>query len=168
MVRIDELLEEKVMELLQQIPDPDIPVINIVELGIVRGVVVEDEGKVIVTITPTYSGCPAMNVFIHDIKVLLHQNAIGVVEVRISHTPAWTTDWLSEATKEKMRKHGIAPPETSSKDDVALFSSAKQKVKCPHCGSQETKLTSQFGSTPCKAIWYCNSCLQGFEYFKCY
>lgn len=156
------------MELLAQIPDPDIPVVSIVELGIVRDVQVDDASKVTVTITPTYSGCPAMSVFKEDIRETLLKNGAKEVDIKISFTPAWTTDWLSESTRYKMRKHGIAPPETNSSDPVALFSSGKQKIKCPHCSKTDTNLTSQFGSTPCKAIWFCNSCNQPFEYFKCY
>lgn len=156
------------MELLELIPDPDIPVVSIVELGIVRGVVVDESNRVVVTITPTYSGCPAMTVFKDDIKELLLKNGATNVEIKIAHSPAWTTDWLSESTREKLRAHGIAPPETNSIEKVPLFSSSKQKIKCPHCGETNTRLTSQFGSTPCKSLWYCDSCLQPFEYFKCY
>jgi ring-1,2-phenylacetyl-CoA epoxidase subunit PaaD len=162
------LTNDKVWELLNQIPDPDIPVISITELGIVRYVEQGDGGKWIVTITPSYSGCPAMSVFREDIKTVLMENGAKEVELKISHSPAWTTDWLSEATREKMRQHGIAPPETNSDQKVELFSDSKRKITCPHCGKNETQRTSQFGSTPCKALWYCNACQQPFEYFKCY
>lgn len=157
--------KEKVWELLNQIPDPDIPVISIVELGLVKDVEISDDSKVTVTITPSYSGCPAMSVFKDDIKVLLRENDFKEVEIKTSLTPAWTTDWLSPATKEKMRVHGIAPPEHEP-DQGMLF--CKQKpVACPRCGNHETKIVSRFGSTPCKALWYCNTCQQPFEYFKC-
>ncbi len=168
MVNPEPLSEYKIMELLSQIPDPDIPVVSIVELGIVRDVNIDDSGNVCVTITPTYSGCPAMSVFKDDISETLLNYGAKSVEIKIVHSPAWTTDWLSESTRYKMRKHGIAPPETNSTEPVALFSAGKQKIKCPHCSKIDTQLTSQFGSTPCKALWYCNSCCQPFEYFKCY
>ena len=156
----------KVWELLNNIPDPDIPVISIVELGIVRNVEVKDENRVVVTITPSYSGCPAMDLFKTEIKVLLENNGASNVEIRISHSPVWTTDWISEATKIKLGAYGIAPPEHSSQVQAGLFSN--KKISCPNCNSTHTKRTSQFGSTPCKALWYCNNCRQPFEYFKCY
>lgn len=158
--------KEKVWEILRAIPDPDIPVIDIVELGIVRNVEVGEDGKVTVTITPSYSGCPVMGVFKAEILSLLKANGATEAEVRISHSPVWTTDWLSSATKEKLKNYGIAPPEHSSQAETSLFST--KKINCPHCNSADTKLSSQFGSTPCKALWYCNSCMQPFEYFKCY
>ncbi len=168
MVKSVALTEGSVMELLEMIPDPDIPVVSIVELGIVRGVAVDETNKVTVTITPTYSGCPAMTVFKADIRELLIKNGAEDVEIKITHSPSWSTDWLSESTREKLRAYGIAPPESNSSDSVPLFSSSKQKIKCPHCGNTNSRLTSQFGSTPCKSLWYCDDCLQPFEYFKCY
>ncbi len=168
MVKSTRLSEGSVMELLELIPDPDIPVVSIVELGIVRGVAVDENNKVTVTITPTYSGCPAMTVFKEDIKELLLKNGAEDVEIKIAHSPTWSTDWLSGSTREKLRAYGIAPPESNSSASVPLFSSSKQKIICPHCGNTNSRLTSQFGSTPCKSLWYCDSCLQPFEYFKCY
>ncbi len=162
------LTEERIWDLLNDIADPDIPVISIVELGLVRKVVISEQTKVNVTITPSYSGCPAMTLFKEEIKQVLLASGATAVEISISHSPAWSTDWLSEPTREKMRKHGIAPPEGNSTDAVALFSNGKKPIACPHCKSTTTKLSSQFGSTPCKALWYCNSCQQPFEYFKCY
>ncbi len=157
--------KEKVWNLLNLIPDPDIPVISIVELGLVRDVEIIDENKAIITITPSYSGCPAMNVFKDDIRETLLKNDVKEVEIKTSLTPAWTTDWLSEDAKEKMRAHGIAPPEHEPGKEI-LF--CKQKpVACPRCGNHETKIVSRFGSTACKALWYCNNCRQPFEYFKC-
>jgi ring-1,2-phenylacetyl-CoA epoxidase subunit PaaD len=151
---------------LNEIPDPDIPVISIVELGIVRKVEVLPAGDVIVTITPSYSGCPAMHVFKEDIVAYLKNNGATNVEIKITHSPPWTTDWISDYTKIKLKKYGIAPPGRSSSEETALFT--KKKIGCPFCNSLNTKLTSQFGSTPCKAIWFCNDCQQPFEYFKCF
>lgn len=152
--------------LLNQIPDPDIPVVSIVELGLVREVKITDKLKAEVTITPSYSGCPAQSVFTDDIKSLLKQNGFNEVEVKVVLSPAWTTDWLSNDTKEKMRLHGIAPPENEPEAE-ALFCK-QNKVKCPRCGNNNTHIISRFGSTPCKALWYCNYCSQPFEYFKCF
>ncbi|MDZ4757342.1 MAG: 1,2-phenylacetyl-CoA epoxidase subunit PaaD [Bacteroidota bacterium] len=162
------ITEKKVWDLLFEIPDPDIPVINIVELGLVRNIEITDDEKVIVTITPSYSGCPAMPVFKEDIYNKMSEAEIEDVEIKISLLPPWTTDWLSNATKEKMKQHGIAPPEQSSHHDIKLFTNSKNKITCPHCNNNDTQLTSQFGSTPCKALWYCKSCQQPFEYFKCH
>ena len=128
MVKSTSLSEGSVMELLELIPDPDIPVVSIVELGIVRGVAVDENNKVTVTITPTYSGCPAMTVFKEDIRELLLKNGAEDVEIKIAHSPTWSTDWLSESTREKLRAYGIAPPESNSSDSVPLFSSSKQKL----------------------------------------
>ncbi len=157
-----------IMTILSDIPDPEIPVISITDMGIVRKVELLDE-KVVVTITPTYSGCPAMNHFEADIKTVLKMNGFDQVEVKTIYHPAWTTDWMSEATKEKLRAYGIAPPvgragAGSGKDD--LFAPAPT-VPCPQCGSENTLLKSQFGSTACKALYSCKDCLEPFEYFKC-
>ncbi|MBS1764678.1 MAG: phenylacetate-CoA oxygenase subunit PaaJ [Bacteroidetes bacterium] len=157
--------EKKVWELLNTIPDPDIPVISIVELGIVRNVDVE-EHHITITITPSYSGCPAMNVFTEDIRKVLTENGYADVRIKTKLSPAWTTEWIKEEAREKMRKHGIAPPENDP-DGEFIFMQQKQ-VTCPRCGKTDSKLVSQFGSTPCKALWYCNTCDQPFEYFKCH
>lgn len=149
-------------EALNQIPDPDIPVISIVELGIVRNVEIV-ERKVVVSITPTYSGCPAMYFFKDEIPKKLHEAGFSDVEVKVVLSPPWTTDWLNDQTKEKLKAHGIAPPMGEAAD-----LHPKRKVKCPRCGSSHTELRSQFGSTPCKALWFCDECSQPFEYFKCY
>jgi ring-1,2-phenylacetyl-CoA epoxidase subunit PaaD len=158
--------EHKIWDLLSQIPDPDIPVISITELGIVRQVIVDDFRKITVVITPSYSGCPAMSVFKEEIKNKLLENGATSVDLKIELSPPWTTDWLSDVTKNKLKKYGIAPPEEHSSDVIGLFSN--KKVTCPHCNQNETKLTSQFGSTPCKSLWFCSHCQQPFEYFKCH
>lgn len=149
-------------DVLDMIPDPDIPVISIVELGIVRNVEVH-ESQLIVSITPTYSGCPAMYFFKDEIPKKLHEAGFPDVKVNVVLSPAWTTDWLNDQTKEKLRAHGIAPPTGDAMEHLA-----SKKVKCPRCGSDHTALRSQFGSTPCKALWFCDECSQPFEYFKCY
>lgn len=153
------------MDLLSQIPDPEIPVISITEMGIVRNIETAGE-KIIVTITPTYTGCPAMSHFENDIQKVLKINGFEDIEVKTVYHPAWTTDWMSEATKDKLLNYGIAPPVKSgcNKDD---FFAPAPVVACPICASTNTMLKSQFGSTACKALYACNDCLEPFEYFKC-
>lgn len=160
------ITKEKVWDRLAQIPDPDIPVVSITDLGLVRDVDVNDN-KVVVSVTPSYSGCPAMGLFKEEITIAMKE--IGATETKIKtvFTPAWTTDWITEGAKIKMKKHGIAPPEKVHGDKSLIFSETNKKVDCPWCNSNDTKRTSDFGSTPCKALWFCNSCHQPFEYFKC-
>ncbi|MBI2269562.1 MAG: phenylacetate-CoA oxygenase subunit PaaJ [Bacteroidetes bacterium] len=158
--------KEEIWNCLSQIPDPDIPVISITDLGLVRDVKINKD-KVTVSVTPSYSGCPAMQLFKADILSALKTKGLNEVEVKTVYSPPWTTDWISETAKEKMRKHGIAPPEKVSSEKSVLFLESKKEINCPWCNSKDTKRTSQFGSTPCKALWFCNSCHQPFEYFKC-
>lgn len=151
---------------LAEIPDPEVPVINIAELGVLRGITIE-EGKWIVTITPTYSGCPAMKAIENDIAAILRKNEINNFEIRYTYSPAWTTDWLTDEAREKLRKYGIAPPEKASADKNVLL--LQQKVKsCPRCGSVNTEMISAFGSTACKALYRCKNCGEPFDYFKCH
>jgi ring-1,2-phenylacetyl-CoA epoxidase subunit PaaD len=157
--------EEAVWNSLREIPDPEIPVITIVDLGIVRNVVVKDN-SVIVEITPTYSGCPAYEPIERDIISKLTEQGFENVEIKKTFSPAWTTDWMNDEAKEKLRKYGIAPPEKSSSDKNALIGKTKNIV-CPHCGSDKTVMISMFGSTACKAIYRCNNCTEPFDYFKC-
>ena len=164
------------------VPDPEIPVISIVDLGIVRDVRVADDGACDVTITPTYSGCPAMQVIADAITEALH--AHGVAQVRLNNqiSPAWTTDWMSEAGKAALKGYGIAPPAqqvidisglraggaNAARAAVSRRAAPVPTVACPHCGSQHTEITSQFGSTPCKALYKCLDCREPFDYFKCH
>lgn len=158
---------------LGEVADPEIPVISIVDLGIVRDVRVDGEACV-VTITPTYSGCPAMQVIAESVSAALH--AHGVQDVRLVNqlAPAWTTDWLSEAGKAALKGYGIAPPVQQAIDISGLRGGIKRgalvqpQVACPNCGSAHTALTSQFGSTPCKALYKCLDCREPFDYFKCH
>ncbi len=157
--------EQEIFELLSAIPDPEVPVINIDELGVLRKVEFDNE-KVIVTITPTYSGCPAMKQMEDDILRLLHQNGFVNVEIKTSYLPAWTTDWLSESAKMKLIDYGISPPEKSSVNKESITGKASV-VMCPRCKSTATVMVSQFGSTACKALYKCLDCLEPFDYFKC-
>ena len=163
---------------LGEVADPEIPVISIVDLGIVRDVRIDDDGACTVTITPTYSGCPAMQVIADAITGALH--ARGVAEVRLQNqlSPAWTTDWMSEEGKAKLSGYGIAPPAEKVIDVSRLRSGALAAISrrapappsivCPNCGSRHTEITSQFGSTPCKALYKCLDCREPFDYFKCH
>jgi ring-1,2-phenylacetyl-CoA epoxidase subunit PaaD len=155
-----------IWDLLYEVSDPEIPVLSIVDLGVIREVNLEGDA-VEVVITPTYSGCPAMNMIEVNIRATLQENGYDQVKVRTILSPAWTTDWLTEVGRKKLRDYGIAPPVGSSKDKNDLF--AEQKiVPCPQCNSENTKLVSQFGSTACKAMYKCNDCLEPFDYFKCH
>ncbi len=157
---------KEVRTLLSQIPDPEIPVITIEELGILRDVnFVNDE--CVITITPTYSGCPAMKAIDQDIVALLKENGIEKIKVNYVYSPAWTTDWLSEEAKEKLRKYGISAPDKTS-SDKSILTGIQKVVKCPRCNSENTELVSQFGSTACKALYKCKDCLEPFDLFKCH
>tara|TARA_B100000902_G_scaffold373968_1_gene402507 strand:+ start:1139 stop:1591 length:453 start_codon:yes stop_codon:yes gene_type:complete len=141
-----------IWELLNTVPDPEIPVISIVELGVVREIVFADNLYTI-NITPTYSGCPAVKTFMDDIKTCLKKNGIDNFKLKLVYSPAWTTDWMSDQTKEKLNKYGIAPPSNT--------------VNCPQCNSDNVQLISEFGSTACKAMYKCSKCLEPFDFFKC-
>ncbi len=156
---------EMILKILSEIPDPEIPVITIKDLGILRNVELNSEGCR-VTITPTYSGCPAMKAIEDQIRSTLQLHGIGNVEIKTLYAPVWTTDWISDEAKEKLRKYGIAPPEKKSLDKGSLLGKAKHPA-CPQCGSMNTEMISQFGSTACKALYRCKDCKEPFDYFKC-
>ncbi len=156
-----------IWKILERIPDPEIPVISVVELGIIRALRFEGP-KLIITITPTYSGCPAMSAISIDINNHMHENNIEDFQIETVYQPAWTTDWMSKEAKEKLRVYGIAPPNEQIKHKLnVLTGDHDEEVNCPHCGSTNTILTSQFGSTACKALYKCKECLEPFDYFKC-
>jgi len=160
------ITKDRILELLDYVKDPEIPVINVLELGVVRGVEVDEEsGRAVVTITPTYTGCPAMDVMAADIKKELLEAGVPEVEVKMSLSPAWTTDWITEAGKRKLKEYGIAPPEKTA--DIRALKGEDPVVECPQCGSKNTVMLSPFGSTACKALWKCNDCLEPFDQFKC-
>jgi ring-1,2-phenylacetyl-CoA epoxidase subunit PaaD len=155
---------DDIYELLEQVKDPEVPVLSIVDLGIVRNVAIHEKG-VEISITPTYSGCPAMRTIEEDITKMCRKNNIVLSEIKTILSPAWTTDWLSESGKLKLKEYGIAPP-VNEPDKSVLFGK-KPKIQCPKCASFETKILSEFGSTSCKALYQCKDCLEPFEYFKC-
>jgi len=151
---------------LDGVPDPEVPVISVVELGIVRGLEVTEAGAVTVTITPTYSGCPAMFEIEKDVRAALEAAGASSVEVRTVLSPAWTTDWIPESARGKLRTYGIAPPGKADSGALVTLTRARPPVPCPWCGSSATELRSEFGSTACKAIHVCTSCRQPFDEFK--
>lgn len=164
---------EQIWDWLAEVPDPEIPVISLTDLGIIRDVEWQDD-TLVVTVTPTYSGCPATSIINLDIET--HLRAKGIDKLRLERrlSPPWTTDWISDEGREKLRAYGIAPPIDGTAADgqiagriAALTGQGNRTVACPRCGSTNTRRVSQFGSTPCKANWQCNDCLEPFDYFKC-
>jgi ring-1,2-phenylacetyl-CoA epoxidase subunit PaaD len=153
--------------ILAQVTDPEIPVLTVEDLGIIREVKIHEDETVEVVITPTYSGCPAMDMIEVNIKAALQEAGYQPVKVTTVLHPAWTTDWISEEGRRKLKEYGIAPPAEESPDKGALFQEAPT-VECPHCGSTDTRMISRFGSTPCKAQYQCKECLEPFDYFKCH
>jgi ring-1,2-phenylacetyl-CoA epoxidase subunit PaaD len=156
--------EKEIWHYLKEVKDPEVPVLTIVDLGIVRSVNLNNELLTII-ITPTYSGCPAMKTIEDDIHAKLSKEGITKVEIETVLSPAWTTDWLSEEGRQKLHEYGIAPPEDEV--DKSVLFAEPTKVSCPLCGSRNTRMVSQFGSTACKAHYQCNDCLEPFDYFKC-
>ncbi|MFP5334177.1 MAG: 1,2-phenylacetyl-CoA epoxidase subunit PaaD [Actinomycetes bacterium] len=154
---------DRAREVAGAVPDPEVPVLTIADLGVLRDVAVDDDGRVVVTVTPTYSGCPAMDAIRADVVSALRENGFEDVEVRTVLAPAWTTDWMSDEGRRKLTEYGVAPPAqrpAGSPVPVAL------SVRCPRCGSPDTRELSRFGSTACKALWQCRSCAEPFDHFK--
>lgn len=163
-------LAQRAWEVLEAIPDPEIPVVSIRELGILREIS-ERGGELEIVITPTYSGCPAMGQIENDVRsALAAHDMMGHVVTRLA--PAWTTDWITPEAREKLRAFGISPPHTAPHDNVVRLAPRPANnaaaVSCPHCGSTNTTETSHFGSTACKALYKCLDCLDPFDYFKPY
>jgi ring-1,2-phenylacetyl-CoA epoxidase subunit PaaD len=163
--------EKKIWAILEQVTDPEIPVLSIVDLGIVRSVSIQRSSippscaSPVVTITPTYSGCPAMDMIATNIRFVLLENGCLDIKIKTVLSPAWTTDWMTEKGKEKLKSYGIAPPIGKSFDQKYF---EDIQVECPQCFSKNTTLISQFGSTSCKALFQCNECKEPFDYFKCH
>ena len=157
---------DTIWSLLEEVRDPEVPVLSIIDLGIVRDVRVEG-ASIHIIITPTYSGCPAMDVISMDIRLKLIEKGSRDVTITQQLSPAWTTDWMSEAGKEKLRAYGIAPPNPKQQFcTTEMF--REEAVACPRCGSFHTELISQFGSTACKSMYRCLDCKEAFDYFKCH
>lgn len=153
---------------LEEVIDPEIPVLNVVEMGIIRDVEFIDE-QILVKITPTYSGCPAMNAIEVAIHQKLQEKGIESFKVVTDFKESWTTDWMTSGAKKKLKNYGIAPPDktVADRDFLTGLKNSQKIVPCPYCDSMDTKLQSEFGSTACKAQYYCNECHQPFEHFKC-
>lgn len=154
---------EQVLDWLSEVPDPEIPVLTITDLGIVRGVTIDDE--LVVELTPTYSGCPATEVIEQSVIDALRKHGVEGVSIRRVLSPPWTTDWISEEGRTKLKEYGIAPPEQGASKRELLH--GHRGIACPRCDSLNTAVVSEFGSTACKASYKCSDCLEPFEYFKC-
>lgn len=173
-----DVLKQQVWSVLSSVPDPEIPVISIVDLGIVRDVRWDESREpphLVVTVTPTYSGCPATEVIAHSIREALDRQGLGDAEIQTQLAPAWTTDWLSPEGRKKLQAYGIAPPaERHVSEHVVDISRIRRRpaapptVACPRCGSIHTEIISEFGSTPCKSLYRCTTCREPFDYFKCH
>lgn len=156
-----------IWSLLEEVTDPEVPVLSILDLGIVRDVRTEED-RVEVTVTPTYSGCPAMDVIRMNIRMVLLQQGYKDVTIRTVLSPAWTTDWMSEKGKDKLRAYGIAAPMPMQQVCHPGLFQQEEAIPCPRCNSFHTSLISQFGSTACKALYRCEDCKEPFDYFKCH
>ena len=160
---VENITKEVIFNLLAGLCDPEIPVVTIEEMGMLRDAIIHDD-RVDIIITPTYTGCPAMGIIEQDILTTLNNFGIANVNVKTIYSPAWTTDWMTDATKEKLRQYGIAPP--SGTCSSAFVNTPE--VACPQCASTNTHLISQHGSTACKALYKCGDCQEPFDYFKCH
>jgi ring-1,2-phenylacetyl-CoA epoxidase subunit PaaD len=160
---------DQVWAWLSELPDPEIPVLTLTDLGVIRDVAWDDD-TLRVTVTPTYSGCPATAVIEMDIEAALRAKGVERVALHRQLSPPWTTEWISAAGREKLRDYGIAPPVegTAATGRVAALLGQRIEVPCPRCGSPDTEELSRFGSTPCKAQWRCRACREPFDYFKCH
>jgi ring-1,2-phenylacetyl-CoA epoxidase subunit PaaD len=164
-VRVDQV--EMLRAFVRQVPDPEIPVLTIADLGVLRDVTVGEDGRAEVTITPTYSGCPAMDAIRADVRQVLAEHGYADATVRIVLAPAWTTDWITEAGRRALAEHGIAPPgPRPAPGPVFVRLGRPERVRCPRCGSADTREVSRFGSTACKALRACNACAEPFDHFK--
>jgi ring-1,2-phenylacetyl-CoA epoxidase subunit PaaD len=172
MVTATDIRTQRVWDLMNEVYDPEVPVLSITDLGIVRKVDVSlnenGEEIIIVTITPTYTGCPAMDVISMSIKFKLIENGYKNVQVKSVLSPAWTTDWMTEAGKQKLKAYGIAPPNPGQQVCTPELFGEDESVQCPRCNSYHTVMISRFGSTACKALYKCEDCKEPFDYFKCH
>lgn len=161
-----DISEKEIWRILNEVKDPEVPVLSVIDLGIVRSVEIHNE-HVDMIITPTYSGCPAMDVIAMNIRLKLFENGYRDISIKQQLSPAWTTDWMTEEGKHKLKEYGIAPP--NPKQQFCTSEMFQQEaVQCPHCNSYHTEVISQFGSTACKALYRCLDCKEAFDYFKCH
>jgi len=157
--------KDEILSCLNAIMDPEVPALSIMDLGIVRDVEISGD-KIEVSITPTYSGCPAIKAIQDEIVSTLKSKGFKSVSVKTVYSPVWTTDWLNEEARHKLKDYGIAPPVKAAVEEFIPFVINTESVSCPFCDSEDTVVRSRFGSTACKALYFCNSCRQPFEYFK--
>ena len=153
---------------MEEVYDPEVPVLTVLDLGIIRQIELSSNGSPIITITPTYSGCPAMDVISMNIRLKLIEHGYKNTEIKTVLSPAWTTDWMTEKGKEKLKAYGIAPPNPKQMVCTPDYFQQEESIQCPHCNSYNTRMISQFGSTACKALYQCNDCQEPFDYFKCH
>jgi ring-1,2-phenylacetyl-CoA epoxidase subunit PaaD len=166
-IETSSLTQKKIWSILETVTDPEVPVLTIMDLGIVRDVSIKDDA-VEVVITPTYTGCPAMDMIAMNIKLALAEHGFKNVKITSVLSPAWTTDWMSEEGKRKLKEYGIAPPNPKQQVCSDSLFSVNEGVQCPLCNSYHTLRVSEFGSTACKALYQCDDCKEPFDYFKCH
>ena len=165
---------EPLWEILESVCDPEVPVLSILDLGIVRDIRKQKKGETAslesweIIVTPTYSGCPAMDMINIQIRLALAEHGYKNVQIKTVLSPAWTTDWMTDTGKEKLAAYGIAPPAYKVASCSSMESNEQMAIQCPHCKSYHTEMISRFGSTACKALYKCNDCLEPFDYFKCH
>ncbi|NOT51781.1 MAG: phenylacetate-CoA oxygenase subunit PaaJ [Chitinophagaceae bacterium] len=159
--------QKKLWSILETVTDPEVPVLTVTDLGIIREVKISDD-EIEVIITPTYSGCPAMDMIAANIKMALLENGYQKIKVTSVLSPAWTTDWMSLEGKRKLKEYGIAPPDPKQQVCKQELFAADEAIQCPHCNSWHTHRISEFGSTACKALYQCDDCKEPFDYFKCH
>jgi ring-1,2-phenylacetyl-CoA epoxidase subunit PaaD len=158
--------EKEIWTILEEVTDPEVPVLSVIDLGIIRSVKTSGD-KISITITPTYSGCPAMDIISMDIRLKLIEKGYRNISIQQQLSPAWTTDWMSEEGKQKLKNFGIAPPNPRQQFCTSeMFQ--QEAVQCPRCNSYHTELISQFGSTACKSMYRCLDCKEAFDHFKCH
>jgi ring-1,2-phenylacetyl-CoA epoxidase subunit PaaD len=167
----EHIITKDIWSLLEEVSDPEVPVLSVIDLGIIRDVKINKKGtedEIEVVITPTYSGCPAMDVIRMNIRMMLLEHGYKNVQITTILSPAWTTDWMSFAGKEKLKAYGIAPPNPKQQVCNTQLFAEDEAVQCPHCNSYNTRRISEFGSTACKSLFQCNDCHEPFDYFKCH
>jgi ring-1,2-phenylacetyl-CoA epoxidase subunit PaaD len=158
---------ENIKSILGNVMDPEVPVLSVIDLGIIRDVIIHDNETEVI-ITPTYSGCPAMDVISMNIRMELLAHGFNNIKITTVLSPAWTTDWMSEEGKQKLKEYGIAPPNPKQQVCNTEFFATNEGVQCPHCDSYHTHRISEFGSTACKSLFVCDECKEPFDYFKCH
>lgn len=158
---------DNIKGILENVMDPEVPVLSVTDLGIIRDIKLEED-QVEITITPTYTGCPAMDVIAMNIRFALIEHGYKNIKITTVISPAWTTDWMTEKGKQRLREYGIAPPNPKQIVCDTNHFAAEEAIQCPHCNSYHTKRISEFGSTACKSLYVCNDCKEPFDYFKCH